>query len=327
MKTILVTGGAGYIGSHCVQELINNDYKVIVYDNLIYGHKEAVSDKAIFIEGDLSDTTKLDSIFKQHNIDAVMHFAAYAYVGESIENPRKYFNNNYANGLNLLNTMIDNNVKNIIFSSTCAIFGQPKQMPITEDLPKNSINPYGLSKLMFEKTLEWYDKAYELKHVCLRYFNAAGAAYGLGEHHDPETHLIPLVLEAALGKRDSIKVWGNDYPTLDGTCIRDYIHVKDLAKAHVMTLDLKDSDVFNLGIGKGYSVLEVIEAARQVTGKEIKISIDSRRPGDPAVLISGNAKITRELNWKPEFSSLKEIIATAWEWHKEHLNGYEGAEI
>ena len=326
MTSILVTGGAGYIGSNCVHRLLEAGHEVVVYDNLVYGHKESLPDKVLFVEGDLSNTAKLDSVFKKHKIGAVMHFAAYAYVGESVENPRKYFQNNYVNGLNLLNVMIDNDVKYIIFSSTCAIFGQPEKTTITEDLPKNPINPYGLAKLMFEKTLEWYDAAYGLKSICLRYFNAAGADFGIGEDHDPETHLIPLVLEVALGKREKINIFGTDYPTPDGTCIRDYIHITDLSDAHILALEklMKSgkSDRYNLGVGKGHSVKEIIDIAREVTGHPIPAVETGRRPGDPPMLVAESTKSKKELGWEPKHD-IKDIIRSAWEWHSKNPYGFK----
>ncbi len=256
-KKILVTGGAGYIGSNCVRALQKNGYEVIVFDNLVYGHRKALPENVAFIEGDLSDKKLLSELFKKYSVAAVVHFAAYAYVGESMENPRKYFINNYVNGLNLLNAMVENHVNKIVFSSSCAIFGIPEKIPISEDLPTSPINPYGETKLMFEKTLDWYEKAYGLKSVCLRYFNAAGADFGVGEDHNPETHLIPLILQVALGKRENIKIFGTDYPTEDGTCIRDYIHISDLSEAHVLSLkhlfEKNKSGKYNLGSEKGYS--------------------------------------------------------------------------
>lgn len=322
---ILVTGGAGYIGSNCAYKLLEAGHDVVVYDNLVYGHKESLPENAVFVEGDLSDTAKLDSVFKKHKIDAVMHFAAYAYVGESVENPRKYFQNNYVNGLNLLNATVDNGVKNIIFSSTCAIFGVPENIPITEELPKDPINPYGLAKLMFEKTLDWYDKAYGLKSICLRYFNAAGADFGIGEDHEPETHLIPLILQVALGKRKEIKIFGTDYPTKDGTCVRDYIHITDLSDAHILALEKLmesgKSDRYNLGVGKGHSVKEIIEISREVTGHHILAVETGRRPGDPPVLIADSAKIKKELGWEPKHD-IKDIIKSAWEWHSKNPDGF-----
>ncbi|MFC1741099.1 UDP-glucose 4-epimerase GalE [Nanoarchaeota archaeon] len=323
---ILVTGGAGYIGSNCAHKLVKAGYDVLVYDNLVYGHKKALPETATFIEGDLSDIKKLEVVFKEHKIDAVMHFAAYTYVGESVENPRKYFQNNYMNGFNLLNVMLDHGVKNIIFSSTCAIFGQPEKVPITEDLPKAPINPYGLAKLMFENTLSWYDQAYGLKSICLRYFNAAGADFNIGEDHDPETHLIPLVLQVALGKRQNIKIFGTDYPTKDGTCVRDYIHISDLSEAHILALrkllDKGVSESYNLGSGEGNSVKELIEVAREVTGHTIPAVESGRRAGDPAVLIGDSTRIKKELGWNPK-NDLKSIIKSAWEWHNTHPDGFE----
>jgi UDP-glucose 4-epimerase len=326
MKKILVTGGAGYIGSNCVKFLQKSGYAPIVLDNLIYGHKESISPEVKFIEGDLSNKNLLNEIFKKQNIDAVIHFAAYTYVGESVKNPKKYFENNYVNGLNLLNTMVKNNVKKIVFSSSCAIFGEPNQIPISENMEKKPINPYGLTKKMFEDTLDYYDKAYNLKSICLRYFNAAGADFGIGEDHNPETHLIPLILQTLLGKRKNIKIFGTDYNTKDGTCIRDYIHISDLSKAHILALDYlfkkNKSEKYNLGSEKGFSVKEIINKCEEITNRTIPIIEDKRREGDPPMLISDSKKIKEQLKWKPIFN-LDEIISSAWKWHKNNPNGYK----
>lgn len=317
MKTILVTGGAGYIGSHTSHELVKQGYNVVVFDNLEKGHKEFVPKGAVFYLGNLSDTSILEKVFTENKIDAVIHFAAYALVGESMSNPLKYLHNNVANAINLLNTMNKFNVKNIVFSSTCAVYGVPKKIPLDENHPKNPVNYYGLSKLMFEQALE-ASKAQGINYVALRYFNAAGAAFGIGEKHNPETHLIPLVLEAALGKRDNIKILGTDYPTKDGTCIRDYIHVLDLASAHILALKFTEkgkSGVYNLGTGKGHSVKEIITFCKEITKKQIKTVNGKRREGDPPELVASSLKIQKELNWKPQYD-IRDIIKSAWDWHK-----------
>lgn len=322
--TILVTGGAGYIGSHAVQALQNSGYEVIVLDNLVYGHRDIVENvlKAKLIIGDISDRTLLDEVFTTHSITAVMHFAAYAYVGESITEPAKYYRNNVAGSLTLLSAMLAASVKNIVFSSTCATYGIPESVPVTEDMPQNPINPYGRSKLMVEKILADFDQAYGLKSVCFRYFNAAGADPDskLGEDHTPETHIIPLVLQTAMGKRESVSILGIDYPTPDGTCIRDYIHVVDLAQAHVLglkqLLKVGESDIFNLGNANGFSVREVIETAKLVTGKTINVIEGDRRPGDPPILVGSAEKAKKVLGWHPQYPELKDILTHAWNWHQ-----------
>lgn len=318
---ILIVGGAGYIGSHVNKELNKRGYDTVVFDNLIYGHREAVK-WGIFEYGDLHDTARLEQIFNTYDIDSVFHFAAFAYVGESVEKPSKYYNNNVAATLNLLDVMVRHNVKYFVFSSTCATYGQPETMPITEDMAQKPINPYGASKLMVERILEDYEHAYGLNSVCLRYFNAAGddPDAEIGEMHDPETHIIPLVLDAAIGKRKSIKVFGTDYPTRDGSCIRDYIHVLDLADAHIRALDYmkktNKSNRFNLGTSNGTSVIEIIDAAKKVTGREIAVEYVERRAGDPAELIGGNEKAREILGWNPKFSDIDTILKDAWKWHQ-----------
>ena len=322
--TILVTGGAGYIGSHTVYALKNAGYKVIIIDNLVYGHRDLVESvlQVELIEGDTSDRKLLDELFKSRDIAAAMHFSAYAYVGESVKDPAKYYRNNVIGTLVLLEAMLAASVNKFVFSSTCATYGVPKTVPIPEDHPQNPINPYGESKLMVEKILSDFNNAYDLKSVRFRYFNAAGADPSglLGEDHNPETHLIPLVLQTALGKRESISIFGTDYPTTDGTCVRDYIHVNDLADAHVLGLEylLKggDSAVFNLGNGNGFSVKEVIETAKQVTGKNIKAIECDRRPGDPPALIGSGDKARQILDWQPKYPDLQDIITHAWKWHQ-----------
>ena len=318
---ILVCGGAGYIGSHVNKMLSRRGYETVVFDNLVYGHREAVK-WGTFVKGDLKNREEIEAVFNYYPIEAVMHFAAYAYVGESVADPEKYYRNNVANTLNLLSVMRKHNCNKLIFSSTCATYGEPESMPIMEKMPQNPINPYGASKLMVERILKDYGNAYGLRYVVLRYFNAAGAdpEAEIGEDHDPETHLIPLVLDAASGKRPDIKVFGTDYSTRDGSCIRDYIHVEDLASAHILALEYLNrdgkSDFFNLGNEQGTSVLEVIEAARKVTGKEFQVTLADRRPGDPAVLVGSSEKAKEILGWKPRYGDIEIIVRHAWEWHR-----------
>ena len=322
--TILVTGGAGYIGSHTVLALKQAGYSVLILDNLVYGHRDLVEQvlKVELIEGDTGDRDLLDKLFKSRNIAAVMHFSAYAYVGESVSDPAKYYRNNVIGTITLLEAMLAASVKKFVFSSTCATYGVPEIVPIPESHPQNPINPYGATKLMVERILSDFSQAYDFKSVRFRYFNAAGAdpLCNLGEDHNPETHLIPLVLQTALGKRESISIFGTDYPTDDGTCVRDYIHVSDLADAHVLGLEylLKggDSTFFNLGNGNGFSVKEIIEAARLITGKDIKAVECDRRPGDPAALIGSAEKARKILGWQPQYTSIKDIMTHAWEWHQ-----------
>lgn len=317
---ILVTGGAGYIGSHINKRLYQDGYKTVVFDNLIYGHKEAVKWGTLEV-GDLSDIDRLDAIFTKYKIDAVFHFAAYAYVGESVGNPQKYYNNNVVNTLHLLDVMIKHGVKNIVFSSTCATYGVPDKNPITEEMKQNPINPYGASKLMIERILSDYHNAYGLHYCCLRYFNAAGADPDgeIGESHMPETHLIPLILSAAAGDSEHIKVFGTDYSTRDGSCIRDYIHVTDLADAHIKAMGyIKNggkSTCFNLGNCVGNSVIEVIAAAKEVTGKDIPVVLDERRMGDPPILVGSSGKAEKALGWKPQYGDIKMILEHAWKWY------------
>lgn len=328
MSTILVTGGAGYIGSHTVLALQKAGYSVVILDNLVYGHRDLV-EKVLQVElvkGDVGDRALLDEIFTKYNIQAVIHFAAYAYVGESVSHPGKYYRNNLVNTLTLLEAMLQAGVKNIVFSSTCATYGVPQQIPIPENHPQNPINPYGATKLMVERLLSDFDQAYGLRSVRFRYFNAAGAdpQGRLGEDHDPETHLIPLIFLTALGRRDHISIFGTDYDTPDGTCIRDYIHVSDLAQAHVQGLDylLKGgkTEIFNLGNGSGFSVQEVIDAAKTVTGRPIKVVQENRRLGDPPVLVGSADKAREILAWKPGYSKLEVILEHAWRWHQRRHN-------
>lgn len=318
---ILIVGGAGYIGSHVNKELNRQGYETVVYDNLIYGHREAVK-WGHFEYGDLNNTARLEEIFNKYEIEAVFHFAAFAYVGESVIHPSKYYNNNVANTINLLDTMVRHHVNYFVFSSTCATYGEPDSVPITEDMRQKPINPYGASKLMVERILGDYEIAYGLHSVCLRYFNAAGDDPDgeIGECHNPETHIIPLVLDAALGKRGSIKVFGTDYPTVDGSCIRDYIHVLDLADAHIRALAYmkksERSERINLGTSQGISVLEIINTVKRIAGVDFKVEYAGRRAGDPAILIGSNAKAKKILGWEPNFSDIDFIIETALNWQK-----------
>ncbi len=325
MRT-LVTGGAGYIGSVVSEELVRDGHDVIVYDSLYKGHRNAAVAGAQFLEGDLLDGHTLREALGQHRIEAVIHMAGDSLVGESIAAPAKYYRNNVGAGLALLDAMRECDVHRLVFSSTAAVFGEPEKWPVEETDPTNPANPYGESKLAFERALRWYENAYGLRYASLRYFNAAGASVRFGECHHPETHLIPLVLQAAAGRIPAIEVYGEDYPTRDGTCVRDYIHVVDLARAHVLALDIlgERSAIYNLGCGgDGYTVREVIDAAREVTGKNIQARIGPRRAGDPAVLIASSDKTKRELNWQPAFQDLREIVRSAWAWMQQHPHGYE----
>jgi UDP-glucose 4-epimerase len=320
MKKILVTGGAGYIGSHAVKLLRQQGALVLVLDNLVYGHPECTLGAELIV-GDIGDEKLLAQIFAHHYIEAVMHFSAYCYVGESVTDPAKYYQNNVAGTLSLLKSMVKADIRNFIFSSTCATYGNPLLVPIPEDHSQNPINPYGATKLMVERMLQDFDYAYGLKSIVFRYFNAAGADPGgeIGEWHQPETHLIPLILDAAIGQRDSVKIFGTDYPTPDGTCLRDYIHVNDLADAHIRGLeflhDQQRSEAFNLGNGVGFSVKEVIQTAERVTGRKIRTMVTDRRPGDPPALIGSAEKAARLLGWKPQFPGIEIITETAWRWH------------
>lgn len=318
-KNVLVTGGAGYIGSHTCKALAQEGYLPITYDNLAYGHEWAVK-WGPFEAGDILDRARLDEVLNQYQPEAVMHFAAFAYVGESMENPGKYYRNNVVGSLTLLEAMRDHQINKIVFSSTCATYGIPKELPIKEDHPLNPISPYGSSKLMIERILKDFDYPHRIKSISLRYFNAAGADPDneIGEDHNPETHLIPLILEVLAGKSAHITIFGEDYDTPDGTCIRDYIHVTDLSQAHVLAMkaldDGSDSNTYNLGNGKGFSVREVIETASVITGKDIPYKIGPRRPGDPSRLIGDATKAVRELGWNPRYNELPVIIQTAWNW-------------
>jgi UDP-glucose 4-epimerase len=317
---ILITGGAGYIGSHANKILNNKGQETVVYDNLSRGHREFAK-WGNFIQGDLADSNRLRFCFKTYPIEAVMHYGAYCNVGESVTHPAEYYRNNVTNLINLLDTMLEYGVKYFIFSSSCAIYGNPLQIPMTEDHSQQPINPYGKSKLMVEQILKDYDEAYGIRHICLRYFNAAGADPDgdIGEWHEPETHLIPLVLDVAAGKREYIQIFGTDYETPDGTCVRDYIHVNDLASAHILALEYikkkgAPSNAFNLSCGKGYSVKEIVAAGERVTGKSIKVMETAKRPGDPPILVGSSDKARQIINWQPEYTDIAEIVKTAWFW-------------
>lgn len=325
--SVLVCGGAGYIGSHTVSELLDRGEDVVVADNLQKGHKKAVLGSKLMI-GDLRDSDFLDKVFSENTIDSVIQFAADSLVGESVEDPLKYYNNNVVSTLSLLSKMKQYGVDKIVFSSTAATYGEPQNIPIMETDPTIPTNPYGQTKLAVEKALKWCYEAYDIKYTALRYFNAAGAHISgkIGEDHNPETHLIPIILQAALGQRDSITIFGDDYNTEDGTCVRDYIHVTDLADAHILALDKMRADgksnIYNLGNGNGFSVKEVVDITRKVTGVDIKAELGERRPGDPAILVASSEKAKKELNWKPKYNDLGTIIETAWKWHKENPNGF-----
>jgi UDP-glucose 4-epimerase len=319
---ILVVGGAGYIGSVCTELLLDEGHTVGIFDNLCEGHRGAVDPRAKFFEGDLSNAEEIRSALAELKPDSVMHFAASALVAESMRHPSKYFRNNVANGLNLLDAMVTTGIKLLVFSSTCAVFGLPERVPIEESAPTRPINPYGESKLAFEKILRWYDQIHGLRFVSLRYFNAAGASEKFGEDHRIETHLIPNVLKVALGQKRQVEIFGTDYETPDGTCIRDYIHIVDLARAHILALHSSKSESYNLGTGGGSSVREVIEAAQKVTGRKIDIIEKARRPGDPPRLIASSEKIKRELGWKPQFQNLEALVESAWKWHQKFPGGY-----
>jgi UDP-glucose 4-epimerase len=319
---VFVTGGAGYIGSVCTEELLNLGHQVTVYDNLSEGHRSAVDERARFILGHPELEGDIAKAVEEVRPEAVLHFAASALVGESMTNPYKYFQNNVANGLRLLEAARAAEVKKFVFSSTCATYGPPDRVPMTEDLPQHPINPYGESKLMFERMLRWYEQIHGLEFVAFRYFNAAGASAKFGEHHRVETHLIPNVLKVPLGQSQQCEIYGSDYPTPDGTCIRDYIHIVDLAQAHILALEPGKKGFFNLGNGDGYSVKQVIETCEKVSGTKIPAVEKSRRPGDPPRLVASSGRAIQELGWKPRYPKLEQIVTTAWEWHKEHPDGY-----
>lgn len=323
---ILVTGGAGYIGSVTTELLRARGEQVVVLDNLSRGHRAAVAAEVPFYEGNIGDGELVARIAREHNLDACIHFAAFAYVGESVSQPTLYYENNLEQGIRLLGALLGAGVRRVVFSSTCATYGEPQQIPIDEGHQQVPTNPYGWSKLFMERIMADYDRAYDLKFVALRYFNASGATPERGEHHEPETHLIPLVLKAAQGEIPHVTVFGSDYPTPDGTCVRDYIHVADLAEAHALSLDYlregNPSTAINLGNGQGYSVLEVVEAAREVTGKEIAVALHDRRPGDPSHLVADSGRARSVLGWQPHHPDLAAIIGSAWDWHEQRPKGY-----
>ena len=322
MKNIFIAGGAGYIGSACTEYMLNKGYQVTVFDSLVTGHEKVVDKRATFIRGDLADREKLIEIFRNGSFDAVMHFAAFSLVGESMKDPGKYFRNNLANAINLADAAVEGKVQAFVFSSTAATFGEPREIPISETAEQLPINPYGESKLCFEKVLKWYSRIYGLKYVALRYFNAAGATENFGEDHHPESHLIPILLQVAQGKREKAMIFGDDYDTPDGTCIRDYIHILDLAQAHEKALYAPRSGHYNLGTGAGLSVKEILDTARKVTGHPIPADVVPRRPGDPPRLIACSDLAKKELGWKPEFENAGAIIQSVWNWLQKHPDGY-----
>jgi UDP-glucose 4-epimerase len=319
---VFVTGGAGYIGSVCVEELITAGHRVTVFDNLSEGHRSAVDPRATFVQGCLSDEPRLRSALQAAEAEAVVHFAAHALVGESMTDVPKYFRNNVANTVHLLNAAVAVGARKVVFSSSCATYGLPTQVPITEDTPQAPVNPYGESKLIVERMLRWYEQIHGLEFASLRYFNAAGASARLGEHHRVETHLIPNVLKVVLGQAPHCEIYGRDYPTPDGTCIRDYIHIVDLAQAHIRALTPGRRGYFNLGNGEGYSVLDVVRTCEQIAGTRIAVVEKPRRPGDPPRLVAAADKAKRELGWAPQFPKLEQIVASAWNWHRQHPAGY-----
>lgn len=319
---VFVTGGAGYIGSVCVEELLNAGHTVTVFDNLTEGHRSAVDPRASLVVADFNDRQVIADAVAAAKPEAVIHFAAHALVGESMTNPSKYFRNNVGGGINLLDACVAAGVRKFVFSSTCATYGVPERMPMDETLPQRPVNPYGESKLMFEKVLSWYRELHGIDFVAFRYFNAAGASAQFGEHHRIETHLIPNVLKVALGQKEQVDIFGTDYPTPDGTCIRDYIHIADLAQAHILALAPGKSGFYNLGNGEGFSVREVIEACQRISGRPIKAVEKDRRPGDPPRLVAAAQKAYGELGWKPRYPKLDQIVQTAWDWHVTHPAGY-----
>lgn len=319
---VLVAGGAGYIGSVCVEELLQAGHEVTVYDNLVEGHRAAVDKRARFVQGDLEDAARVGQALREGRSEAILHFAAYALVGESMTDPGKYFRNNVAAGIRLLDAARAAGVRKFVFSSTCAVYGIPDQPVLTEDLPPRPVNPYGESKLMFEKILNWFHRIHGLEFVAFRYFNAAGAGERFGEHHRVETHLIPNVLKVALGQAPHCEIFGTDYPTPDGTCVRDYIHIVDLARAHILAMEPGRQGVYNLGNGQGYSVRQVIRTCEQVTGRPIPALERPRRPGDPPALVASADRAARDLGWKPQYPKLEDIIGSAWRWHAAHPAGY-----
>lgn len=322
---ILVTGGAGYIGSVVTEQLLEDGYEVVVFDNLQQGHQEALSEKAVFIRGDINEPGQLHKVFSEFKIEAVMHMAAETEVETSMKDPQTHFKDNVIGGLRLLESMLKNKVLKIVFSSSAAVYGEPQTPLIKEEHPKKPVNVYGETKLMFERILEWYSKAYGLKYICLRYFNAAGASQLFGEDHRPETHLVPRIIRAAHEKKGPVNVFGVDYPTRDGSCVRDYVHVIDIARAHILAfkkLDHLSGKVYNLGNGEGYTVMEVINAVKKISGEDISIKVCPRRSGDPAALIASSNSAQEELGWRPQYNSLESIVESSWRWVQAHPNGY-----
>jgi UDP-glucose 4-epimerase len=325
---VFVTGGAGYIGSICAEALLDAGHQVTVYDNLSEGHRSAVDPRARFVLGRPEEDNNILQAVKEARPDAIMHFAANAQVGESMANPGKYFHNTVSNGLKLLEAAVACGVKKFVFSSTCATYGPPERVPMTEDLPQRPINPYGESKLMFEKMLQWYERIHKLEFIAFRYFNAAGASKAFGKHHRIETHLIPNVLQVALGQKPHCEIYGTDYPTPDGTCVRDYIHVLDIADSHLRALESIEKvsgEAFNVGNSRGFSILEVLDAAEKITGCKVPRKMSPRRPGDPAILVASKEKLRQSLGWEAQHSSLEEIITSAWTWKQKHPHGYAEA--
>jgi len=321
---VLVTGGAGYVGSIITEQLLAMGHSVTVLDNLVKGHKTAVDSRAFLVEAGIQDEHLVKKVFKSRDIEAVIHMAAASLVGESVQQPKIYYDNNIVNSLSLLNSMVECGVRNLVFSSSAAVYGEPEKQPIEESDPTAPTNTYGETKLAFEKALFWYSKAYGIQFTSLRYFNAAGASENFGEHHNPETHLIPAILLVAAGKAECVQIFGDDYPTRDGTCVRDYIHVIDLGQAHILALQNLSNSIFNLGCGgEGYSVREVLNVAKEVTNRDIASRVVARRPGDPAALIASSLRIRQELGWKPAFQDLRKIISSAWKWMQAHPNGYD----
>jgi len=326
---VLVTGGAGFVGSICCERLLAVGHKVVIIDNLATGHKEAVCPAAIFVEGDFGEPGLIRSLVAKHAVEAVMHFAGETLVTKSMTDPRCYFHSNVRKGLDLLDTLLACSVNKFIFSSTAAVYGEPVATPITESHPKTPINAYGESKLIFEHFLEWYRRAYGLRYAALRYFNAAGASREFGEDHNPETHLLPRVLDCALDPNREFVLYGDDYPTPDGTCVRDYVHILDIAEAHILAMDaLQDEQhhgAYNIGSSEGYSVREVVRTVEEVTGRKLRVRVGARRAGDPAVLVASHERLVRELGWEPRYSSLRDIVRSAWDWKRKHPHGYAAA--